>query len=100
MLKKFRTGFRVCVRTQNRRDFVAPAFRRTLHDSKLAPQRLKPHSFCRIYVVAKATTHNDSAALTQTLKPMPQKKFRINSVQLSGLAQDNPAAFLSNYRRA
>jgi hypothetical protein len=32
-------------------------------------KRLKPDLFCRVYVVAKATTHNDSAVLTQTLKP-------------------------------
>jgi hypothetical protein len=32
-------------------------------------QRLKPDSFCESYVVAKATTHNDSQALKQTPKP-------------------------------
>jgi hypothetical protein len=37
---------------------------------KLRRQRLKPHSFCEVYVVAKATTHKDSVVLTQTLKPL------------------------------
>jgi len=44
------TGFRTCVRT-----------------AKLEHQRLKPHLFCRSYVVAKATTHKDSQVLRQPL---------------------------------
>jgi hypothetical protein len=32
-------------------------------------QRLKPHLFCSVYVVAKATTHKHSRVATQTLKP-------------------------------
>jgi hypothetical protein len=38
--------------------------------AKLELQRLKPDSFCRTYVVAKATTHNDPAVFKQTLKPL------------------------------
>jgi hypothetical protein len=33
-------------------------------------QRLKPNLFGRIYVVAKTTTHKDSAVLTPTLMPL------------------------------
>jgi hypothetical protein len=38
------------------------------------PQRLKPHLFCGVYVVAKATTHKHSLVATQTLKPGPPKR--------------------------
>ena len=48
-----RTGVRVCVGI-----------------AKLELQRLKPHSFCRSYVVAKATTHKEFPVLTQTLEPV------------------------------
>jgi hypothetical protein len=43
-------GQRVCVRS-----------------AKAKLQRLKPHSFCGVYVVAEATTHKHSRVSTQTL---------------------------------
>jgi len=46
-------GFRVCVRT-----------------AKPVLQRLKPHRFRCVYVVAEATTYKDSTFLTQTLQPL------------------------------
>jgi hypothetical protein len=35
---------------------------------RVFPQPVKPHSFCKNYVVAKTTTHKDSAVLKQILK--------------------------------
>ena len=32
-------------------------------------QPVKPHSFCKTYVMAKAMTHNDSVDLTRVLRP-------------------------------
>jgi hypothetical protein len=37
--------------------------------AKAKRQRLKPHLFCSIYLVAKATTHKHSCVATQTLQP-------------------------------
>jgi hypothetical protein len=34
-------------------------------------QRLKPPSFCCIYVAVETATHKDSRVVTQTLKPRP-----------------------------
>src|ERR1700730_12432428 len=39
--------------------------------AKTKIQRLKPHSFCGVYVVAEATTHKHSRGATQALLPAP-----------------------------
>jgi hypothetical protein len=41
--------------------------------AKAELQRLKPLGFCAVYVVAKATTHKDSRALTHAVKPVPPR---------------------------
>jgi hypothetical protein len=45
--------------------------------AKARLQRLKPHLFCGVYVVAKATTHKHSRVGTQTLKPVLLHRRRI-----------------------
>jgi hypothetical protein len=54
------SGLRVCVRT-----------------AKAKLQRLKPHSFCGVNVVAEATTHKHSRFATQTLKPKYCQRFDV-----------------------
>jgi hypothetical protein len=37
-----------------------------MRTAKEKPQRLKPHSFCGVYVVAEATTHKHFRDATET----------------------------------
>jgi hypothetical protein len=49
-------------------------------------QRLKPHLFCGVYVVAKATTHKHSRVATQTLKPGPPKRVEIRRACVAAIS--------------
>src|SRR6266699_4432541 len=65
-------------------DFLAGYFCRVcVRTAKAKLQRLKPHSFCGVYVVAKATTHKQSRVATQTLKPSLYRVFEVAAEEVA-----------------
>jgi hypothetical protein len=53
----------------------------------LFPQPVKPHSLCRTYVVAKATTHDDFAVFTQTIPFVEFRHCKAKTAQAEAYAK-------------